>query len=177
MSEGVGHDHEHEGGTGAASASQAGAGATASLGAIASQLDNILQSISKGDVDSKTIDTLKNLAQSTTRFVDSKQATDYMGEEVAGAMTLDDAMVGKTNRKIILDDAYFDLSYARKQLLRHNDMAIANANNQYGQNNAMTLNGVDKLQNDLEDSVKIGAVLDRLAADVIALKGIVTDKP
>lgn len=153
-----------------AQAAQAAAGADTTLGAISAQLASLSEQLSKGTVDSKSItDTLASLKSIT-------QVTDYMGEEIAGLQGLDDAMVGKTNRKIILDDAYFDLSVARKQLLRSIEQSIQNTNNQYGQNNAMTLNGVDKLQNDVEDTVKLSAVLDRLAADLKVLQASLASK-
>ena len=154
-----------EPGIASARADQDSAGAESVLGAISAQLTSLTEDLNKAAVNRAYV--------GDRAFTTSKQETDYMGEEIAGTQALDDAIVGKTNRKILMDDVLFDLSMGRKQYLRHVDQVLANSNNQFGQNNAMSLNGVDKLQNDIEDGVKIASILAGLSAQIVALSEIV----
>ena len=73
-------------GEAAADQSQAGG----AIGTSTSELIDMLKKASSGTVDAQTADLLKKMADSVTSrsFVSDKQATDFMGEEVAGFQTL-----------------------------------------------------------------------------------------
>lgn len=161
---------EHEDKAGAAGTAEGVASGTVDLVALATavnqmqqNIDSISEIVNKGAVSSETVGKAQTDRQ---KILD---ITDPGHDEAWKAAVLR----GDVNAKAFMDDSLIDLSYSRKQMLTHqanlNAAVIDNLRNQQAQNNAVSMNGIDHLQNDVEDSVKLGTVLDRLMTRIEAL--------